>query len=123
MSFTLSEVAGVGLTVLYDGKEVIVVPTTEAKKMKLLSGEWMAKEKREEMPGNTISKNGLWVLRTAKYGSIYAARPWREADGTWSRTGLIRSFCWGLFSRVTGIRLSLNECRMYELVQGGVCNG
>ena len=82
--------------------------------MKLQSGEWtIAKAASTE--------RGLWLVRSGQYGRVYDAEPIRdiaETDG-YSRIGFIRSFCWGLFSRITDIHMESGECGKYKLVKKG----
>lgn len=102
-----------GFKVFHKEKEVIIVPWVPANQMKFKEGEFEVRKIKDEEPG-------LWVARSPEgmgpdTALVYETKPYMSS-GDWAIPGLIRTFCWPLFRKVTSIELQSGEIGKFAII-------
>lgn len=102
-----------GYKVKQRNKEIIIVPWTPARMMGFKEGEVECKPVSAEEPG-------LWVARSPEgmgpdTALVYEYEPIMAA-GDWALPGLIRTFCWTTFARVTKIEVESGKAAKFAMV-------
>lgn len=91
---------------------VIVVPWAQALQMGFKEGKCRVVKTEMDEPGVFIARS----FTGTDEALVFSQEPYIDTDsGEWTNNGLIRAFCWGLFSRTTGLSLDRGDFGKFVL--------
>lgn len=102
--FRAADIGDGHVSIEHSGNNSILVSPAQARRMGLRTGSWEL-----ELAGD--DEAGCWLQRSRGGANVLVFRR-REGE---SGYGLIRSFCWDIFSKTTGLELEPGQIGKYKL--------
>jgi hypothetical protein len=104
--FKAEDIGDGTISVSHSNDKYILVSRSQARRMGLGVGGW-------EMVPAGPEERGCWLMRTKGGGNVLVTM---RAPDCGRDTGLVRSFCWDIFARTTGLDLEPGKFGKYKLV-------
>ena len=107
--FKADNIGDGSISVTHSGTKFILVSAAQARRMGLGGGRW------EVVPASEDDKRACWLKRTSNGERVLICRRRPEENAYSSR--LVRSFCWDIFSKTTGVKLAPGEVGRFRLME------